>query len=90
MDEQMFMMKSEVVCHLYCVMILLKVLTKKSAKDSASQFQNFWVNFHKFHALFSMRLLVSLGYHKLRARWVLKVLRGSHKMQKMALASTFF
>jgi hypothetical protein len=25
-------------------------------KDGTSQFQNFRVNFHKFHALFSMRL----------------------------------
>jgi hypothetical protein len=37
-------------------MILLKVLTKKFVKDGASQFQNFRVNFHKFHALFSTRL----------------------------------
>jgi hypothetical protein len=29
---------------------------KKYVKDSASQSQNFRVNFHKFHALFSMRL----------------------------------
>jgi hypothetical protein len=34
---------------------------KKIVKDGASQFQNFYVNFHKFHALFSMRLS-QLGY----------------------------
>jgi hypothetical protein len=33
-----------------------KVLTKKYVKDGASQFQNFHVNFQKFHALFSMIL----------------------------------
>jgi hypothetical protein len=27
----------------------------KFVKDGASQFQNFCVNFHKFHALLSMR-----------------------------------
>jgi hypothetical protein len=36
---------------------LVKVLTKIFVKDGASQFQNFHVNFHKYHALFSMRLL---------------------------------
>jgi hypothetical protein len=36
--------------------ILFKMLTKKFVKDSASQFQNFRVNFHTFHALFSTRL----------------------------------
>jgi hypothetical protein len=30
-------------------------------KDGASQFQNFRVNFHTFHALFSARLL-QIGY----------------------------
>jgi hypothetical protein len=30
--------------------------TTKFVKDSASQFQNFQVNFHKVHALFSMGL----------------------------------
>jgi hypothetical protein len=37
------------------VTILFKV------KDRASQFQNFPMNFHKFHALFSMRLSL-IGY----------------------------
>jgi hypothetical protein len=30
-----------------------------------------------------------LGYHKFYARWVLKMLMGVHKMQRMALALTF-
>jgi hypothetical protein len=55
MGEQMFMMNSKVVRHLQSVMSLFKV------KDGASQFQNFRVNFHKFHALFSTRLS-QLGY----------------------------
>jgi hypothetical protein len=51
------MMKSKVTDHLQRVMILFKLLTTKSVKDSSSsQFQNFRVNLHKFHALFSMRL----------------------------------
>jgi hypothetical protein len=37
-------------------MILFKVLTKKLVKDGALQFQNFHVNFHTFHSLFSTRL----------------------------------
>jgi hypothetical protein len=52
----MFIVKSEVVGHLYWVMILFKMLTKQFVKDGDSQFQNFCVNFLKFHALFSMRL----------------------------------
>jgi hypothetical protein len=36
--------------------ILFKMLTKKFLKDGDSQFQNFRVNFHKFHALFCTRL----------------------------------
>jgi hypothetical protein len=34
----------------------LKLLTKKFVKDGASQFRNFYMNFHKFHQLFSTRL----------------------------------
>jgi hypothetical protein len=37
-------------------MILFKVLTKKLVKDGASQFQNFRVNLHRFHATFFIRL----------------------------------
>jgi hypothetical protein len=39
--------------------ILFKVMTKKFVNDSSSQFQNFHVNFHKFHKI----ITVSLGYH---------------------------
>jgi hypothetical protein len=35
---------------------IVQSVEQKSEKDSASQFQNFHVNFHKFHALFSTRL----------------------------------
>jgi hypothetical protein len=35
---------------------LVQSVDKKFVKDGASQFQNFRVNFHKFHALFSTRL----------------------------------
>jgi hypothetical protein len=35
---------------------LIQCWPKKSVKDSALQFHNFHVNFHKFHALFSTRL----------------------------------
>jgi hypothetical protein len=35
---------------------LFKVLTKKTVKDDAPQFQNLHVNFHNFHALLSTRL----------------------------------
>jgi hypothetical protein len=35
---------------------LFKVLAKKFVKNGASQFQKFRVNFHQFHAVFSMRL----------------------------------
>jgi hypothetical protein len=35
---------------------MFKLLTKKFVKYGTAQFQNFHVNFHKFHALFPMRL----------------------------------
>jgi hypothetical protein len=54
--DHTFTMNSEVVSYLHWVMILSKVLTKKFVKEGASQFQNFRVNFHKFHVLFSMKL----------------------------------
>jgi hypothetical protein len=38
------------------LMILFKVLLQKIVKGGVSQFQNFCVNLHKFHALFTMRL----------------------------------
>jgi hypothetical protein len=56
MGEQMFTMKNQVFSWPSVVNDLFKVLTKKFVKDSASQFENFHVNFHKLYALFSMRL----------------------------------
>jgi hypothetical protein len=51
-------MKSEVVGRSTVVSDdLVQSVDQISAKDGASQFQNFHVNFHKFHALFSTRLL---------------------------------
>jgi hypothetical protein len=50
------------------MIILFKVLTKKFVKDSASQFQNFCVNFHKSHTLFCTRFSqasLSQGMHKM-------------------------
>jgi hypothetical protein len=41
--------EKKVVDHLQWMMIL----TNQFVEDSTSQFQNFRVNFHKFHALFS-------------------------------------
>jgi hypothetical protein len=38
------------------VVILNKVLIKKIVKDGSSQFQNFRMTFHNFHALFSTKL----------------------------------
>jgi hypothetical protein len=72
-------------------MILFKLLTKKSVKDSALQFQILRVNFHKFHARFSRRLsqleeairsFVQDGFQKM--------LKGAHKMQRMGLGFNFF
>jgi hypothetical protein len=57
-------------------------------KDGPSQFQNFRVNFHKFHALYEI-ITVRLGYHKFCASWASKMLKGAHKTQRMASAMTF-
>jgi hypothetical protein len=61
MGEQMLTMKNKMVGHLQRVIILFSAVSKKSVKDGVSQFQNFRVNFHKFHALISTRLS-QLGY----------------------------
>jgi hypothetical protein len=50
---RMFTVKSKVVSEPSAV---FKVLTNIFVKDGASKFENFHVNFHKFHALFCMRL----------------------------------
>jgi hypothetical protein len=58
MDEQMFTMKSEVVGRPSVVSdVLFQEWTKQFVKDGASQFQNFHVNFHKFHPVFSTTVL---------------------------------
>jgi hypothetical protein len=67
-------------------MILFKVLTKKFVKDSATQFQNFHVNFHKLHSLFSKRLSQARLSQVLRN--VGSELTGAHKTQKMASSLT--
>jgi hypothetical protein len=57
MGEEMFTMKSEVVGRPSVVSDdLVQSVDQKLVKDSAPQFQNFCVNFHKFHTLFSTRL----------------------------------
>jgi hypothetical protein len=71
-------------------MILFKVLTKKFVKAGASQVQNFYVNFHKFHALLCVITIVRVSYHKFWARWVLKMLMDMHKTQRTASALTSF
>jgi hypothetical protein len=91
--RQMFTMKSEVV-RTPSVMSddLFQSVDQKicERRRFTSQFQNFHVNFHNFHALFSTRLSVRLGHHKFCARWVPKMLTGAHKTQRMASALTFF
>jgi hypothetical protein len=53
----MFMTKSEAVGQPSVVSDdLVQKLIKKFMIDGASRFQNFRVNFHKFHTLFCMRL----------------------------------
>jgi hypothetical protein len=54
-------------------------------KDCSSLFQNFHVNFHKYHAVLYEIITVRLGYHKFCTRWVLIM----PKMQIMASALTF-
>jgi hypothetical protein len=53
------------------------------------QCQNFNVNFHKFHTLFSKRLSQT-GYHKFSPGWVPQLVMGVHKMQGMASALILF
>jgi hypothetical protein len=68
--------------------ILFKVLTKK-LEDGASQFQNFCVCFHKFHAVLYKIITISLGYHKFCERWVLKMLTGAQNAEN-GLGYDFF
>jgi hypothetical protein len=67
-------------------MILFKVLTKQFVKDGASQFQNFPYKSSQISRTVLYEIItVRLSYHhKLCARWVLKMLTGAHKTQRMA------
>jgi hypothetical protein len=57
MGEQMFTMMSEVVGRPSVVSDdLVQSVEQKYVKDGTSKFQNFCVNFHKFHAIFCARL----------------------------------
>jgi hypothetical protein len=53
----MFMMKNEVV--VWPSVVSDDLVDQRFVNDSTSQFQKFHVNFHKFHSLFSVRLLLS-------------------------------
>jgi hypothetical protein len=56
MGEQMFTTKSEVVGRPFVVGYdLVQSVGKKFVKDGSSQFQNFFMNFYKFHALLPIR-----------------------------------
>jgi hypothetical protein len=56
-DDQMFTMKSEEVGRPSVASDdLVQSVEQKFVKNLASQFQNFPLNFHKLHTLFSMRL----------------------------------
>jgi hypothetical protein len=57
-------------------------------KDGASQFQNFYVNFHKFRALLSMRLSQARP-SEILCKMASKMLKGAHKTQRMTAALSF-
>jgi hypothetical protein len=61
---------------------------KKFTKDGVSQFQNFRVDFHKFHALFSTRLSQARLSQILRNMGSENV-HVAHETQIMASALTF-
>jgi hypothetical protein len=66
MGEQMFTMRSEVDGRPFGLSDDLDQSfdqKKKTVKDGVPQFQNFHVNIHKMHALFSTRLSHRLGNH---------------------------
>jgi hypothetical protein len=65
------------------------MLTKKFVKDGASQFQNYHVNFHKFQALFSMKLSqLSYAVTRFEQDGFRKMLKGAHKTQRIASVLT--
>jgi hypothetical protein len=74
--------------HLWWVMFLLKVLTKKLWKrrftisELSCQFPQILVS------VLCKIIIFRLGYHKFWARWVQKILTGAHKTQIMASALT--
>jgi hypothetical protein len=70
---------------------LVQSVYEKSVKDGASKFQNFHVNFNKFHAWTVLHeiITVRLSYHNFCARWVPKMLTDAHKRQRIASALTF-
>jgi hypothetical protein len=91
MGEQMFMMKSEVANRPSVVRNdLVQSVDQKISERWHFTISEFSCEFLQMsHTLLYEIITVTIGYHKFCIRWVLKMLIGAHKTQKMALALTF-
>jgi hypothetical protein len=91
MVEQVFMIKSEVVDHLSCMMdALIQSVDQKICERRRFIISELSYAFPQISCtVLYMSITVRLGCQKFCVRWVLKMLTGAHKMQRMALALTF-
>jgi hypothetical protein len=91
MGEQMFTMKSEVVSWPSVVSDdLVQSVDQKIYERRCFTISELPCGFPQISRTpFYEIITVRLGYHKFCVRWVLKMLTGAHKMQRMASALTF-
>jgi hypothetical protein len=91
MGEQMFTMKNEVVVgRLQYAMILPQRVDQKFCVREGFTISEFSCKFPQISRTVLYEIItVRLGYHKFCARWIRKMLKGAHKMQRMTWALTF-
>jgi hypothetical protein len=68
---------------------LIQSVDQKISKRRRITISELWLEFPQIsRTLFCEIIKVSIGYHKFSARWILKMLTGAHKTQRMASALT--
>jgi hypothetical protein len=92
MGKQMFMMKSKVVRWPSVLSDdLVRSVVQKNCERECFTISELSHEFPQIsHTVLYETITLRLGYHKSCARWVPKMFTGAHKMQRTALALTFF
>jgi hypothetical protein len=92
MGEEMFTMKSEVVCQPPAMSDdLVQSVGQKICERQRFIISEVSCEFPKIaHTVLYKIITIRLSYHKFCTKWVPKMLTGVHNMQRMASALTFY